>query len=438
MKVPQPGSPQAAILASARLWATQKRWDRVVELTPSLLAANPENLAAYALATRACINTKNHAQAWELAQMGVQLGAQNADAHYLCAIAALNLEKIRAANQHLRTALELAPHWAELHRLQARLLLRRKAGKEALQSLRQAKQLAPTNAEITGELVELEAAGRASGADLREITLRYEEALALEPENAGLHYKLGLHLLRMEADYPPALQHLRSSLQADPRNRATRQAYLEALRYGDPFFRALYAPRRLARRCVQLLDDRHMGFFRALAMLALAPLLVTLSVLSAVFFLLFCWIPALVYGALTLTDFRAVAAGQPAGAFSRWSWSAQPRGVRVALLALVITSPWLLLAVLYWRSGLWFWLLAGLVVASWIDVGWRLARLVYQAGKSRKGFRRPVIGTLAALLALGGMLRLSYDDHDGLGLIISCSLAVVFLAVRNWQRKILY
>ena len=107
--------PRSPALAQARAWADQKRWDRVLALTPELLAQNPELLEAHKLATRASINCGQHREANKMAKTCVQMGPNNADAHYLAAVAASNVGLLSIAHQHIKTALNLEPNWSTLH-----------------------------------------------------------------------------------------------------------------------------------------------------------------------------------------------------------------------------------------------------------------------------------------------------------------------------------
>ena len=126
------------------------------------------------------------------------------------------------------------------------MYLRRKHTEKALAALREARRLAPENAEIYGELIQLESTGNFLPEEVNATTQRYEDALALDPGNIALNFKFGQHLLNLVGDYPRALQCLGTALRANPGNLNYRRAYFLALRHTDPVYRCLNAPCRWA------------------------------------------------------------------------------------------------------------------------------------------------------------------------------------------------
>jgi len=460
--------PRSVALVQARAWADQMRWDRVVALIPQLLAENPENLEAYLLATRASINTSQHPSAKKLSEVCLRLGPNNADAHYLAAVAADNMGQLALAQQHLTTALALNPNWAGLHQYEARLYSRMGYTEMARQSLLKAKSLAPNNAEIAGQLVDLESKALSLPREVKETTLRYEDALKLDPENTELNFKLGQHLLELECDYPRATQFLSVALRRQPNNEAYRNAYLMALRHSDPFIRKLFAPLRFAQFMDRLLQRKypypprakvgkqtftrfyHSGtrYFSAnpedILWLLMAIPMMMVWLMSSLIFAWACWFPALIYGRLTLTDFRAQSIGQSPNDKARFAWSFWPGWLRWVTMLFLVALPWIFTFLILWRIKVLGFLMGGVVglglldmamtLIKWTIMGWKL----HQPGSS---LRFPLTATFYALCylaILAGLLvvlfRFNDDRHVMLGILVLSSLFALPTFLR-WNRE---
>jgi tetratricopeptide (TPR) repeat protein len=433
--------PRSAALVQARAWADQGRWDRVLPLVPTLLAENPDELRAYTLATRAYINMAEHRTAQKFAQTCVRLGPNSADAHYLATVAAHNVGKLAQAQQHLNTALALSPNWATLHQFQARLHLRAQRNKPALAALRQAQKLAPENPEIAGDLVQLESAGHFLPSEVRETTRRFEETLALDPENPKLHLKLGQHLHDLEGDSPRALGHLATALRAKPGDPAIRRAYLAALRQTDPLIRALCAPRRVAQRFVRVLHQHPASTRQGIVLALLAVPLGVAAIFCFLIYLLFCWLPALIYAQLTLTDFRARSIGQAPGKFSLWSWSKLPARLRQIVVVLLVALPWILIGLICWHLEVLIGLFFLLMFASWLDFGWSAICWMRKIWKERAdGALWPALWrTGFVVMTVGVFLALLFIDWEIPFVLVSLlSYAVIPRALRNWNRNLLH
>jgi tetratricopeptide (TPR) repeat protein len=460
--------PRSVALVQARAWADQKRWDRVVALIPQLLAENPENLEAYLLATRSSINTSQHLSAKKLSEECLRLGPNNADAHYLAAVAADNVGQLALAQQYLTAALALHPTWAALHQYEARLYTRMGYTGMARQSLLKAKSLAPNNAEIAGQLVDLESKALSLPREVKQTTQRYEDALKLDPENTELHFKLGQHLLELECDYPRATQILAVALRRQPNNEAYRNAYLMALRHSDPFIRKLFAPLRCAQFMDRLLQRRypypprtkvgkqtytrfyHTGTrqystkLEEIFWLLMAIPMMMVWLMSSLIFAWACWFPALIYGRLTLTDFRAQSIGQTPNDNSRHTWSFWPGWLRWVTMLFLVALPWIFTFLILWRIKVLGFLMGGVVglglldmamaLIKWTIMGWKL----HQLGASRRFPLTATFYALCYLAILAGLLvvlfRFNDDRHILFGISVFSSLFAL-PAFFRWNRE---
>jgi len=431
--------PRSVALVQARAWADQKRWEKVAELIPRLLAENPEALEAYSLATRARINRGEHARAQKLAAECVRLGPTSADAQYLAAVAAHNSGNLPQSQKHLDAALALAPTWAALHQFQGRLHLRKKKQTQAVAALQRAKALAPENPEIAGELIRVESSGRHFPAELLETTRRYEEALALDPDNPQLHLNLGLHLLNLQADYDQARDCLSVALRHNPANLAVRRAYLRALRHTDPFVRRLCAPLRLGQRLLRILQQRISNPKQALIILVIAFPMAVVAAVSILIFGLVCWLPAVLYSYLTLTDFRAQATGRRPGAGPRWQWSRWPIQAQTGVKVFLVLLPWILLGLMCWRIEIMVGLFLLVFVLAWLNVAWEAGKWVINIWRERR--QAPQLKTAGRvavfLLSAGGLVALLVINWELVFIMMfMASYLVGPWALRKWSRNL--
>ncbi len=431
--------PRSVALVQAQAWADQKRWEKVAELIPRLLAENSEKLEAYGLATRARINSGEHAKAWKLAAECVRLGPDNADAQYLAAVAAHNVGKLQESQDHLDTALVLAPSWAALHQFQASLYLRKKKQTQAVAAIQRAKALAPENPEIAGELIRLESSGCHFPAEVLATTRRYEEALALDPDNPQLHLNLGTHLLNLQADYERARDCLGVALRHNPANLAVRRAYLHALHHTDPFVRRLCAPLWLGQRLLRILHQRISTVKQALIILVLAFPLLVAATLSIVYFSILCWLPAVLYSYLTLTDFRAQSTGARPGAGPGWRWSRCPGWVRHGTKVFLVSLPWLLIGLICWRSEILIILILSFFAMAWMDLAWQSGKWIWRAWADRRWEPGPkTAGRMTIIIFFTSLVAvlLVVDWKIVLGFMFVSSYMVVPWALKKWSRNL--
>jgi Flp pilus assembly protein TadD len=430
--------PRSVALVQARAWTEQKRWDKVVALIPQLLAENPNQLNAYLLATRAQINAGNPKMGMKLASECIRLGPNNVDAYYMAAVAAKNLGLMFGAQKHLSVALALNPNWAPLHRLQAHIHLAMQREDRALESLRLAKMLKPESPEITGELVQLESIGLCLPSEARETTRQYQEALALDPNNPTLHFKLGLHLLDFEGDYSSALQNLTTALNSSPGNVIYQQAYLRALRHTDPLFRFLDRPNRLAKQLYRLALRKHNSTREKAAWL---PLIIPMWVLGTASFMVYsfcCWIPALLYGRLSLKTFLERANIQTFEKNRLWQWSLWRTWLYGLIKAVLAALPLILFALIIWHAKVVLLLVGGVFVSILFDTAWLLGKWVRQGWDLRHRQRGSIIAILrfaAALVPLGVLIWIAvYDWPIALMLIIYCGILLTPATIIRWNR----
>jgi len=426
--------PRSVALVQARAWTDQKRWDRVVELIPKLLAENPEVLEAYLLAARAHINAGNHRMAQRLSQECVRLGPNNVEARYLAAFAT----NTRLANKHLKAALALNPTWAPLHQLQAHFYLVAQQRDKALESLRLAKQLAPGNADISGELVQLESTGRYLPSEVRKTTQQYKEALMLDPDNANLHYKLGKHLLNLEDDFVGALQSLTVALRSDATNKTYQQAYLRALRRTDPFIKALLTPYLWAQFFDRLIHRKHTSKREETLFGILAIPMFLLWLTCIVLFLIFFTLPVMIYARLTLAEFRAQSISLMPGDQPGWSWSRWPQYWRYLTMALLFALPWTLVGLSIWHVEIMLGVALLMLVVAIIDTARCIGQWVGQGWRERHrplGILKAFFRVLVPVGSIGAMLGLSFYDKDTFMIwLIFWAILIVPFTLYRWHR----
>lgn len=203
---------------------------------------------------------------------------EDAGAHYYLALALIDLHRVGEARPHLDCLLAAEPeslrariavvsyfaslkNWKELDRAATegmRLFpefgifsyyaaiadLRRGRFKSATAHIDRARQLAPDDADIANLHIGIHGIGADSAEDsLRRID-DYRTALALDPQNAYLHYSLGMEWLDGLDDPKEAEGHFREAVRLDPGNRLFQKALFQAVAKRSLVYRLFSIPSR--------------------------------------------------------------------------------------------------------------------------------------------------------------------------------------------------
>ncbi|HRQ91163.1 MAG TPA: hypothetical protein PLA50_20395, partial [Bacteroidia bacterium] len=203
---------------------------------------------------------------------------EDAGAHYYLALALINLHRVGEARPHLDYLLAAEPeslmariaevsyfaslkNWKKLGWAAAegmRLFpefgifsyyaaiadLRRGRFKSATAHIDRARQLAPDDADIANLHIGIHGIGADSAEDsLRRID-DYRTALALDPQNAYLHYSLGMEWLDGLDDPKEAEGHFREAVRLDPVNRLFQKALFQAVAKRSLVYRLFSIPSR--------------------------------------------------------------------------------------------------------------------------------------------------------------------------------------------------
>ena len=256
-----PGTPRERF--ATLLWRLigSQQWDRALGVARDWLAEEPDCVEAHQPAAQSLVNLDRFPEAHDHAQRALAGAPHRAFLHRLASIACFHQGYKRPARHHAAEAIRLEPNdamnWYHLGRMHYQ------DGQNALgaQHARHARELAPHNADILNLLALCEADG-----PLPRIRL-YEQALALDPENAVVHNNVGVHHLnhaQSAADYARAAGFFRRALEIDPTDAQARRNLRTTLREGDPVYRFLRWPRRFFDRITLRIGRAWLQVFYAL------------------------------------------------------------------------------------------------------------------------------------------------------------------------------
>lgn len=370
-------------------------WDRLIEIASDSLAIDPNDPETHRQIAWAYAKTSRSAKLRQHVSFLLSVDPDDARHHHLAAIYFLDTKQHRKAGPHINTLLRLEPHSATYHYLAGIYELRCDQIANARSHLRQARALAPNWAAAAHLEIQLDAIGQKSASDAWDRIRRLEEALALDPQNAGMMTSIGeIYLDELERPRN-AEQFFRQALIMDPTDKDRQTLLLRSIRSRSLLYRTLSAPLAVgASRLKAIQDGRINPIFLVLGFKVLIAFIVWVFVAGTAF------APAAkIYEWLVLADIPRTRARPrllaPLARLQAW-----PLWLRMSLCSAVIVSIWLLLlssiAHLPWLDSLqiigWFFGIHFLFISLLVGVRhvrarfgrWQLARRQHRAQASQK------------------------------------------------------
>jgi tetratricopeptide (TPR) repeat protein len=328
----------------AHRFMSARQWDRSLAATMEWLSKEPENQRAHRAAAQSLINLNRTEEASR--HLEKVLAGNPADnlAHRLMAEVHFRAGKFRLADESIQKAISLCPtdahHWYKLAHMSYRLGDLATAKK----SVARARELSPRSADILNLAILCEPE-TAAEAKIRQ----YQDALALNPENANIHNNMGTEYLNKLKDYAKAEECFRRALFFNPTSDIFRQNLFVTLKHRDLVYRILCLPKDWQFKVIKFFDGmrkRNLLLYILIIALWLVAFRFVLGGL-VLWFALF-WPLTKVYEFLTMGDIRARAGelGVRRGGFlgyRRW-----PLKIRLSLFAVFLISFWGGLALFWW------------------------------------------------------------------------------------------
>lgn len=328
--------PNYRILAQRFMFS--KQWDRSLAASLEWLAREPENPQAHRIAAQSLINLERHAEAEKHLEKVLANNPADDFAHRLMSMVYFGRGKFKAADEAIRKSISINPndayHWQHL----AHMSYRRRDLATARKCVARARELNPRDANILSLAILCEPRNRAMAGQKIQ---GYQDALALDPENASIYNNLGFEYLNQSKDYARAEECFRRALFFKPTSPLFRKNLFIVLKKRDLIYRILSTPKDWLLETVNF-------FSRARAKSILLYLLLIPVWLLAFRFiigglLLWCalvWPLVKFYEYLTIGDLqsRAGEIGVRRGGFLGYrQW---PVKVRLSIFALVLILFW--------------------------------------------------------------------------------------------------
>lgn len=321
---------------------SSKQWDRSLAASLEWLAKEPENLRAHRIAAQSLINLERTEEAGQHVEKVLAGNPNDGFAHRLMSMVHFRTGKFQAADESIRRAISLNPndayHWHQLAHMsygQGDMTTARKC-------VARAKALNPRDANILNLSILCEPADRSTTAQKIQ---QYQEALALDPENANLHNNLGAQYLDRLKDYARAEECFRRALFFEPWSKLFRKNLFITVKKRDLIYRVLCTPKDWlfqAWNFFSRMRKKNILFYILLIPVWLLAFRFILGGLILWFALV--WPLTKVYEYLTIGDIRAQTGelGVRRGGFLNYrQWSVK---VRLSIFAFVLVSFWSALA----------------------------------------------------------------------------------------------
>jgi tetratricopeptide (TPR) repeat protein len=374
------------------------QWDRALETAREWLAVDPENSRAHMAAGQALLNLKRYAEADPHLRRALAGEPNNSAAHRFMSIAHFHANRFKEADEEVQTAISLSPedhyNWYHL----AWMFYRQGDKVSARKYVERARELDPRDADVVNLLALCAPSDKASAA----LRLRqYEEALALDPENAQVHNNIGAYHLNVTRNFQLAEEWFRRALFFDPSLKTARRNLFLTIKHRDKVYRVLCAPRDWLLQVFGFMG-RTRKSNPALYILALIPVWIFAFRYFIAGLMLWCllvWPMVKVYEFLTIGDLRhhAGEVGSRRGGFLGYrKW---PVNVRMGIFGVCLVAFWTTVVVtgFYWYQSkdpdstvglIGAFLIVGFVVFFLI---WQLRKMVRQSrvkSLSRKRAKR--------------------------------------------------
>ncbi len=191
-------------------------WDRLEVASVDYLREFPEESCGHEHRVAALIGLDRCREAGGHIDWLLRHSGDCGHVHHLAAIYFSAVGKRKLAWEHVGKAISLDPEIAFYHYTACRIALQRRKLKEARRAIDRALELAPDDPTITNFHIRVSGLRGGSNVGAWRRVERTRQALALDPENKGLHETLG-DIFALEIDDPgEAIRHYRAALALEP------------------------------------------------------------------------------------------------------------------------------------------------------------------------------------------------------------------------------
>ncbi|MDR3459746.1 MAG: tetratricopeptide repeat protein [Verrucomicrobiae bacterium] len=316
---------------------SSKQWDRALSAAREWLGKEPENVRAHRAAAQSLVNLERHAEARTHLEKVLAGKPNDGFAHRLMSMVHFQEKRFKQADESIQRAIAIDPqdafHWHHL----ARMSYQQGDSVTARKSAEKARELNPRDPDILNLVILCEP----NSPDMvpRKIR-RYEEALALDPENAYLHNNIGVQYLALK-DQAKAEECFRRALFFNPSVKLFQRNLLITVKQRDAFYRALCAPKDMLFKLLggfARVGRRNILLYLLMIPVWLIAFRFILTGLALWFTLV--WPLTKVYEYLTIGDIRAQAGelgARRGGLFGYRKWSVN---VRLSLFAVILVLFW--------------------------------------------------------------------------------------------------
>jgi Flp pilus assembly protein TadD len=377
------GEPNYAVLTQRFMSAEQ--WDRSLATAQEWLSKDPENLRAHRATAQSLINLRRLEEAEPHLQKVLAGNPNDGFAHRLMSMVYSKAGKFRLADESIRKAISLNPndayHWHQL----ALMSYRQDDLITANKCAARARELNPLDANILNLAILCEPKGPEYA---REKILKFEEALALDPENATIHNNIGAEYVHRLKDYAKSEESFRRALFFQPTSEIFRKNLFITVKHRDLIYRVLCTPKDWLLWIVIFfgrLRKRNLLLF--ILMIPLWLLVARYVFVGLIFWFALVWPLTKVYEYLTIGDIRARAGelGVRRGGFLGYrKW---PVKVRLLIFAGILISFWGGLALLFLDQKWQAYQPLGQLILGIISIGFIYAASYYVGRIIRKGLR---------------------------------------------------
>jgi tetratricopeptide (TPR) repeat protein len=312
------------------------QWDRSLTTAMEWLSKEPENLRAHRAAAQSLVNLEREEEASQHLEKVLAGNPNDGFAHRLMAMVHFKEGKYRLADASVHKAISLCPtdayHWQQLAYMSYRLGDLATAKK----SVARAREFNPHNADILNLAILCEPE-TAADAKIQQ----YQDALALNPENANIHNNMGAQYLDKLKDYARAEECFRRALFFNPASKVFRKNLFVTMKHRDLVYRVLCTPKDWQFQVIRFFERiRKQNLLLYILMIPLWLLAFRFVLGGLALWFALVWPLTKVYEFLTIGDIRARAGelGVRRGGFLGYrQW---PLKIRLSLFAVFLISFW--------------------------------------------------------------------------------------------------
>lgn len=330
------GGPNYGILTQRFMSAGQ--WDRALTSAQEWLSKEPENLRAHRIAAQSLVNLERAEEAGRHVEKVLAGNPGDGFAHRLMSIVHFRAGKFRLADESIRKAISLNPndayHWYRL----AHMSYHQGDLATAKKCVARARELNPRDANILNLAILCEPNDPENTA---QKIRQYQEALALDPENANIHNNLGTQYLNKLKDYAKAEECFRRALFFEPSSELFRKNLFITVKHSDLAYRILCTPKDWLFQVSNFFARmRKKNLWLYILMIPIWLIAFRFILGGLVLWFALVWPLTKVYEYLTIGDIRARAGelGVRRGGFLGYrQW---PLKIRLAIFAVFLISFW--------------------------------------------------------------------------------------------------